>query len=171
VTNAIELAVAALLGVAAGWLARSLWSRSPRPPDLPSAAPAPATSTVADSTKPGFPSAVRSRPSGLESRAGGVGHPQEGVGLARRVMVHLAEQGRLGADEVASLAFTQQGISTALTVRQGNLSKVLVRLVAAGALTVDRRHVSGIDRRRLVYRLTPMGESVARELRRPPKPL
>jgi DNA-binding MarR family transcriptional regulator len=91
----------------------------------------------------------------------------EGLGLARRVILHLSLLGRLGSDEVARIGFTQEGMAAALSVRQGSLVRVLQRLEAAEVLTVDRRHISGVDRRRKVYRLTALGESIARDLRHP----
>jgi DNA-binding MarR family transcriptional regulator len=83
------------------------------------------------------------------------------------VILHLSRLGRIGPDDIAPIGFTQEGIAAALNVRQGTLVKVLQRLKAAEVLTVDRRHVSGVDRRRYVYRLTALGESVARDLRHP----
>ena len=68
--------------------------------------------------------------------------------------------------EVASPAFTQGGIGEMLGVRQGTLAKLLSRLAATGVVTSDRRHVSGEPRRRNVYQLTALGESIARDLRR-----
>lgn len=161
-----ELAAGVVGGAVAGWVAHYLYGRLHRaatpgwpaspprapPPRLPPGPPpgpihgAPATTTV------------------------GLAPVDDGLGLARRVLAHLGSLGRLGNDEVARREFTQEGIADALGVRQGNASKVLARLVAAGALSVDRRHVSGIDRRRNVYRLTALGESVARDLRRPRRP-
>ncbi|MGA8276330.1 MAG: hypothetical protein WB852_08585, partial [Thermoplasmata archaeon] len=98
-----------------------------------------------------------------------------GLGLARRVILHLSGLSRLGNDEVARIGFTQQGMATALGARQGSLVRVLQRLEAAGVLTVDRRHVSGVARRLKVYRLTALGESLARDLRHPgaapPRPI
>jgi DNA-binding PadR family transcriptional regulator len=56
-------------------------------------------------------------------------------------------------------------MSEALSIRQGTLTKVLSRLVAAKVVEVDRRHVHGQSRRLNVYRLTALGESVARDIR------
>jgi len=78
----------------------------------------------------------------------------------------LASLGRLGNDEVARVGFTQRGMAEALEVRQGTLAKVVSRLEAAGVVEVDRRHVSGEPRRLKVYRLTGLGESVAKDIRR-----
>jgi len=79
--------------------------------------------------------------------------------------MHLASMGRLGHDDVARRGYTQQGIVDALGIPQGTVAKVLVRLEAADVVEVDRRHVSGEARRLKVYRLTGLGESVARDLR------
>lgn len=87
------------------------------------------------------------------------------VRISQRVLIHLGNQGALGADEVATLAFTQQGMAEALGASQGNLTGVLARLVAGGALQVDRRHVRDENRRLKVYRLTRQGEAIVRELR------
>jgi DNA-binding MarR family transcriptional regulator len=82
------------------------------------------------------------------------------------VIVHLASLGRLGNDEVARRGYTQQGIVDALGIPQGTVAKVLDRLEAADVVEVDLRHVSGEPRRLKVYRLTALGESVARDVRR-----
>jgi len=101
------------------------------------------------------------------------GDPSEGMGLAARVLLHLAELAPLGPNDIASLGRTQQGIVAVLAVRQGSLTKVLSRLLAGDAVTVERRYVSGANQRLKVYRLTSLGESLARDLRRrllPPRP-
>jgi DNA-binding MarR family transcriptional regulator len=85
--------------------------------------------------------------------------------LAGKVIVHLSMLGRLGNDEVGRLGFTQGGMSGVLGIRQGTLTKVLSRLEAAQVVEMDRRHVEGQPRRLNVYRLTALGESVAREIR------
>jgi len=97
--------------------------------------------------------------------------PGDGVLISHRVVLHLAQLGRLGSDEVAVAGFTQGGMATALNVPQTSLTNVLRRLGAAGILTEDVRHVHGRDRRLKVYRLTARGEELARELRhRAPSP-
>lgn len=62
-------------------------------------------------------------------------------------------------------------MSEALSVPQGAIAKALQRLGAAGVFEVDRRHVSHQARRLLVYQLTPLGEALARDLRRTVRPL
>jgi DNA-binding PadR family transcriptional regulator len=56
-----------------------------------------------------------------------------------------------------------------LGIPQGTLAKVLSRLEAAGVVRSGRRHVSGEPRRLKVYELTGLGESVARDIRHPPR--
>lgn len=90
----------------------------------------------------------------------------ERLRLSQRVILHIYAQGRLHDGEVATPAFTQAGMSEKLGVGQSPLSNVLRRLVVGGVLTEDVRHVFGRPRRLRVYRLTPMGESLALELRR-----
>ena len=84
--------------------------------------------------------------------------------LSQRVMLHLYKQGHLGDGEVAPIGFTQGGMSEQLGVAQSPLSSVLRRLVVAGLVVQDTRHVRGQPRRLRVYRLSPLGESVARDL-------
>jgi PKD repeat protein len=86
--------------------------------------------------------------------------------LSQRVMLHLYLQGHLAEGEVAPFGFTQGGMAEKLQVAQSPLSSVLRRLVVAGLVTQDTRHVRGQPRRLRVYRLTPVGEVVARDLYR-----
>ncbi|HEV2166348.1 MAG TPA: PKD domain-containing protein [Thermoplasmata archaeon] len=90
--------------------------------------------------------------------------------LSQRIVLHLAQLGTLGAEEVAPKGFTQVGMSVALGARQNTLTNVLRRLTAAGVLVEDVRHVRGQPRRLKVYRLTPRGLALARDLRRSTKP-
>jgi len=90
--------------------------------------------------------------------------------LSQRIVVHLAGQGTLGPYEVAPVTITQGGMAAALSVRQNGLTNVLRRLVAAGIVTEELRHVVGQPRRLKVYHLTPRGELLARELRHRPPP-
>lgn len=155
-----EFTLVALVGVVAGWVLRSLFRREPgesrvAQPRGPSASPASeAPADEAPTYRPPGPGAVVSSP-GLSP----------GTDAAGRVITHLASLGRLGNDEVGRLGFTQKGMSEALAIRQGTLTKVLSRLEAAKVIESDRRHVRGQPRRLNVYRLTALGESVARDLR------
>ncbi len=94
------------------------------------------------------------------------GSPTHGIGLAARVILHLARLGRIGVNDVAGVEFTQQGMAAALGVRQGSLVKVLQRLRAGDVVSMERRYVAGADRHLKVYRLTALGESTARNLQR-----
>ncbi len=102
------------------------------------------------------------------------GDPNEGIGLAARVIVHLSRLDRLGPNDVARLDSTQQGMVAAFDVRQGSLVKVLQRLLAGAVISVERRYVADANRHMKVYRLTALGESTARNLNRrtlePPRP-
>ncbi|MCI4365863.1 MAG: PadR family transcriptional regulator [Thermoplasmata archaeon] len=176
--NLIGLLTVSLGGVAGGWFAHYLWarrrSRSAGPVPIPprtavnrTPSPERANREVASVPAPSLVPArtTTSHPADPPIPSGSTA--TEGLGLARRVILHLSLLGRLGHDDVARIGFTQEGMSAALVVRQGSLVRVLQRLEAAGVLVVDRRHVSGVDRRRKVYRLTALGESVARDLRHP----
>jgi DNA-binding PadR family transcriptional regulator len=93
------------------------------------------------------------------------GDPSQGMGLAARVILHLSRLARLSHNDVAPLEYTQQGMVAVFAVRQGSLVKVLQRLLAGDALFVERRYVVGVNQRLKVYRLTALGESLARDLR------
>jgi hypothetical protein len=92
--------------------------------------------------------------------------PREALLISERVVVHLARLGTLPDQEVAPLGFSQVGMALDLQVAQNRLTNVLRRLVAAGILTEELRHVQGRSRRLKVYRLTSRGEGLGRELRR-----
>ncbi len=139
-------------------------------PPVPSAAPVtgpraelatagaqePATPDAAPGTAPEVSSSLAAAP------AAAVRRPR----LSQRVLVHLYLQGHLADGEIAPPGFTQGGMAEALGVAQSPLSGVLRRLVVAGILTQDTRHVRGEDRRLRVYRLTPLGETLAKDLYR-----
>lgn len=156
----LEFILAALVGVVAGWLLHSLFRRElgenqVAPSGGPSASLTPVAPAVSTRTfRPPSPE--------LDVASSGL---SAGAGTSGRVISHLASLGRLGNDEVGRLDFTQRGMSDALAIPQGTLTKVLSRLVAAKVIEVDRRHVRGQPRRLNVYRLTALGESVARDLR------
>ncbi|MCI4372384.1 MAG: hypothetical protein L3K02_01880 [Thermoplasmata archaeon] len=101
--------------------------------------------------------------------------PNEGIGLAARVILHLSQLNRMGPNDVARLDSTQQGMVTAFGVRQSSLGRVLQHLLAGEVVTVERRFVADANRRMKVYRLTALGESTARTLGRrraePPPPV
>ena len=87
--------------------------------------------------------------------------------MAARVILHLSSLPRLGPNDVAHLEQTQQGMVATFGVLQGSLVRVLQRLVAGEVVAVERRFVSGVNRRMKVYRLTPLGVAAAHDLRHP----
>jgi len=94
------------------------------------------------------------------------GDPDQGIGLATRVIVYLARLGHHGINDVARVASTQQGMVATLKVHQGSLVRVLQRLHAGNVVSVQRRFVLESNRRMKVYALTDLGESLARDLSR-----
>lgn len=159
------MALAGVAGVAGGWFGHAVYRRRSRAASstevdsasLERSKSAPATSApvpaVAPTTSEVGPRAV-----------------SPNANTAGRVILHLALLGRLGSDDVAKLGYTQQGMTAALGIPQGSLAKILSRLEEADIVESGRRHVSGEPRRLKVYRLTGLGESVARDLRhRPPE--
>ena len=95
---------------------------------------------------------------------------ENGLRLTQRVILHLGQQGRLTRDDVAPPGFTQGGIAASLGIGQNSLTNVLGRLVAAGVLERELRHVVGRPRRLRVYTFTVRGEALYDELRRRPRP-
>lgn len=93
------------------------------------------------------------------------------IRTSEQLILHLYWTGRVGENGIASRAMTQGGMAPVLGISQGALTKTLSRLEAAGVLSVRTRHVEGQPRRLKVYELTPLGESLALNLRRrhPPK--
>jgi hypothetical protein len=145
-------------------------SRSAPPPadpplsaDLAPARPAPAEIESgidgASPPQPGFTSPVDSQP------VRPTGEPAARLQLTQRVILHIGGQGRIGPDDVGLLALTQSGMASALGVGQNSITNVLRRLVAAGVLVQDVRHVSGQPRRLRVYRFSSRGEAVYRDVR------
>jgi DNA-binding MarR family transcriptional regulator len=144
-----------------------------RPAEIAELVEIPAVSGPRDSQIPKVeirepgPEAIRFRP----SFTGGDGSPSARVPstvlkLSQRIVVHLYRLGSSGPAELPTAGATQQGMTEALGARQSSLTKVLLRLVAAGVIEESRSHVRGGSRRLKVYRLTPLGESLARDLRR-----
>lgn len=85
--------------------------------------------------------------------------------LAGRVILHLRSHHSESDDRIADAALTQRGITEALSVTTGAVSKVLVLLVAADVLRESRSHVAGESRRVKTYGLTPRGILLADRLR------
>ncbi|MCI4320237.1 MAG: PKD domain-containing protein [Thermoplasmata archaeon] len=97
---------------------------------------------------------------------GGPSNGDEPRQLSARLVVYLAGLGALRADDIPSIAWTQLGMSDRLHARQNVISNVLRRLVAAGVVEEELRHVQRQPRRLKVYHLTIRGEALARDLRR-----
>jgi hypothetical protein len=180
-TNALVLAAAAVIGTLTAAAVLGLWLGRRRlappdegveegpPPESPTpvpSSPLPVPPTTAPA--PSLPPAQESSPAPPAPTAPAVEAPSdpERLRVSQRIVLHLAGLGKLGPDEVASLGFTQLGMSEALGTRQNALTNVLRRLVAASVLEEDTRHVQGQPRRLKVYRLTARGEELARDLRR-----
>lgn len=91
---------------------------------------------------------------------------------SERILLHLARQGSVGPGEVAPRGLCQAGMVESLGIRQGALTGILRRLEAAGVVSVSREHARGMTRRVKVYRLTPVGHQLVRQLigRRPEAP-
>ncbi|HEV8050434.1 MAG TPA: PKD domain-containing protein [Thermoplasmata archaeon] len=117
----------------------------PTAPDTPPPSGTPSGSTSPELTPAGSPRA-------------------DSLRLTQRVILHIGRQGRTAPDDLGSKELTQGGIAVALGIGQNSVTNVLRRLVAAGVLVHDVRHVSGQPRRLRVYRLTERGEGVFRDL-------
>jgi DNA-binding MarR family transcriptional regulator len=154
----LELAAALAAGGVAGWAGHTLYRWARAEPPSPAAAELVPREGSDSSPTVSEPSTSRPPPRRVS----------EGASAAGRVILHLYTQGRLAPHEVADPEFTQQGIGGALGLRQGTVARVVGRLMAVGVLEGSRRHVTGRPRRLTVYTLTPLGESVARDLRKRP---
>jgi DNA-binding MarR family transcriptional regulator len=89
----------------------------------------------------------------------------ESIRISKRILQHLRLGQNLDQPGHAPSGLTQQGIQSALNLRQGAVASALARLVAANLVEVRLDHVGGRPRRLKVYRLTPLGERVRRGLR------
>jgi len=87
------------------------------------------------------------------------------VRLSERVIDHLRQQPRTGPYDIAASGMSQAGMVEALGASQSAIAKVARRLVASGVLLETREHVQGSPTRLKVYRLTPLGEALARDIR------
>jgi DNA-binding MarR family transcriptional regulator len=148
---ALELTAAEVVLPAPGPSPEELPVAPPAPEPLGTSTEEPGAATIPPEPEPAAPERPVVSPTALR--------------LSQRIVVHLSQLGTLGSTEVAPPGFSQAGMSESLNVRQNALTNVLRRLVAAGVLTEEVRHVRGASRRLKVYRLTPRGEALARELR------
>jgi PKD repeat protein/DNA-binding MarR family transcriptional regulator len=85
---------------------------------------------------------------------------------SRDIVAYLGSLPTLGPDDIATLDWTQKGMSDRLHTGQNQVSNVLRRLVGSGIVVERLEHVQGQPRRLKVYRLTLRGEALAREVRR-----
>jgi PKD repeat protein/DNA-binding PadR family transcriptional regulator len=85
---------------------------------------------------------------------------------SRDIVAYLGALPTLGPDDIATLDWTQKGMSDRLHTGQNQVSNVLRRLVSSGIVVERLEHVQGQPRRLKVYRLTLRGEALAREVRR-----
>lgn len=167
-----ELLAGGALGAAATVLAAVVLIRRrrqgpPAGPPGPSEVPEGASSPPSAAPSPPGPE-VRAEPAPPpESSAGRPPEASapESLRISQRIVLHLAAQGRLTADEVAPVSLSQAGMAEALAIRQNALTNVLRRLLAAGVVVETVRHVRGRPRRLKVYQLTSRGEALAREIR------
>jgi DNA-binding MarR family transcriptional regulator len=134
------------------------------PASTPDRGPAPVTQSAAP--PPRMEIVVAPSPPPSASGPSEMGEDEEPLRTSQRVILHILRQGRLGPNELSPVGLSQAGIGAALGIRQSSLAKALARLVAAGVLSVGRRHVEHQVRRLKVYELTPLGEALARDLRR-----
>jgi DNA-binding MarR family transcriptional regulator len=154
-------------GALAGWGVLR-WLAGPPEADLARPDPVEAsTPTVADPPRGGWtvePPAPAPTPPATAVQTTEGGPSPDMVRLSERIVIELARVGRLSTDLPARPERTQQGLAGLLGSNQSAVAKVLRRLVAAGILLEDRRHVAGDGRRLKVYSLTRSGELLAREV-------
>ncbi|HXQ49205.1 MAG TPA: PKD domain-containing protein [Thermoplasmata archaeon] len=172
---AIALGLVLVVGLAAGWV---FWTRQRRSaaPALGSTIPGGPTSSrppgvsAPPTVRPGAdPSPTNVAPSDRRTAPASVvvssSSPEpDGRPLSERILIHLYRQGVPDANRAVPAAFTQDGMSQALSRPQGAFARALLRLEEAGLIRSELAHVQGRGRRAKTYRLTPQGESAARRL-------
>jgi DNA-binding MarR family transcriptional regulator len=170
VLDLLEFSLGIGAGAAAALAGRALFdrlrARSP-PREANSSSPHAAS---ASSDAPGSPA-----PQGNGISASGTGAllrdtadpgPTSSTRASEKVILHLYRSEGPASEVVRSKSVTQAGMGAALGFTQSALTRTLGRLIAAGVLQVERQHVSGQSRRLKVYRLTPLGAALARNLDR-----
>lgn len=133
-------------------------------PEAPPAAQAVPPEHEKEGEPPSSPETMATRRSGARTPSTG-GVPSDTLRLSLRLVVHIASQGALGAHDIAPPGLTQAGMAEALGAKQNSIATLLKRLELAGLVVSDVRHVRGGARRMKVYRLTPRGEALARDVR------
>lgn len=157
------VALAIVLGATRWTLRRPLATPAPPPPAPPSRTP------VAQGSAPSGPPTPEAMEEAAAVPLRGV---EESRRLSERLLVHLYWYGRSAVEGVASFDASQAGMAQRFNVTQNAVSKALQRLVEAGTVSVELRHVPGAPRRLKTYSLTRRGEAIARTLRvdREPRP-
>lgn len=74
------------------------------------------------------------------------------------------------AGDIAPAELTQEGIAQGIGRPQNSFARALKRLEETGAVVSSTRHVRNADRRKRVYELTQLGETLVRDLRSRPRP-
>jgi hypothetical protein len=111
---------------------------------------------TADSPTSGVPgTSLPSRPPRLRS---------DEVRISERLLLELARLGRLNDETAPTDARTQRGLSVTVGASQSAVSKCLRRMITAGLVTEQRRHVVERRQRMKVYGLSRPGELLAREI-------
>lgn len=165
--------VAVLIAYAA--VRRFRTERSPPPTPTPApggipASPAPALATPRPEPSDGSPGAtveLRS-PERTSPSAPAPSTLTTPTRITDALVRHLAGLPRLGPNDLPTADWTQAGIASSIGAGQSAVSRVLQRLVAAGIVSVETRHVEGSVRRLRIYRLTERGERLGRALREAP---
>jgi PKD repeat protein len=111
--------------------------------------------------------AMESAPIPLMARPAPLSTPTR---ITDALLRHLVGLPQLYPGDLPSKAWTQAGIAEAVGAGQSAVSRVLRRLIAAGIVTSETRHVAGSPRRVRIYRLTDRGERLGRALRESPAP-
>lgn len=157
--EAFVLGVVVTLGVGYLWL-RWRWTRPP------SVGQGPPAGSLVDNPPPPPPAAVAPPAAPAPaSPATSNGPARTDLRLSERVILHLDRYDHSQIQELAPFMLCQQGMVEKLAVRQSALTKVLQRLIAAGAVVETTEHVQGQGRRLRVYRLTTLGHLLAKDLR------
>lgn len=174
----VGVLVVAIVVVAALFLLRSRRGRGPPPtpgtvPGGPADLPGPNPPVPADApTGPGTaPALAEAAPAAaiLEGPRD-AGETDDPARTSSLILLHLARQPRVMAGDIAPAELTQEGIAQGIGRPQNSFARALKRLEETGAVVSSTRHVRNADRRKRVYELTQLGETLVRDLRSRPRP-
>ena len=172
----LALVLAGAAGVAVAY--RSWVARRPtepmEAPTHPSEGP-PATPSPGDGVGAEEATSAPATPESMAETSTGRGAREDSRRLSERLLVHLYWYGRSASEGIAGPDSSQAGMARRLGTAQNSISKSLARLIDAGLVRAELRHVPGAPRRLKTYTLTPRGEAIARTIRadsanRPPPP-